>query len=67
MDKIVNLNVKTTKNMSMVNVNVPKVQFVADLEHVLVAAMQINSGKMEYVFVFLDMKRIDLEFVFRLL
>lgn len=51
----------------MVNVNVPKVQFVADLEHVLVAAMQINSGKMEYVFVFLDMKRIDLEFVFRLL
>lgn len=67
MDKIVNLNVKTTKNMSMVNVNVPKVQLVADLEHVLVAAMQINSGKMEYVFVFLDMKRIDLEFVFRLL
>ena len=53
--------------MSMVNVNVPKVQFVADLEHVLVAAMQINSGKMEYVFVFLDMKRIDLEFVFPLL
>ena len=53
--------------MSMVNVNVPKVQLVADLEHVLVAAMQINSGKMEYVFVFLDIKRIDLEFVFPLL